>query len=90
MGDLNTGENTEPVVLLSGALTDTFREINPDAGVYGTFNGFNGDTSSEKIDYVFVNYGFDVLDSGIIYDEYDGRTPSDHYPVWCEIMEKRF
>ena len=41
-----------------------------------------------KIDHVFVPKGTKVLDAAIIYDNEEGRYPSDHYPVIGEFELK--
>jgi endonuclease/exonuclease/phosphatase family metal-dependent hydrolase len=52
----------------------------------GTFNGFKpGQTGGDKIDYVFVEPGADVVDAAILRDARDGRYPSDHFPVTARV-----
>ena len=41
-----------------------------------------------KIDYVFVSNGINVLQHGVLSDEWNGRYPSDHLPVLAEITVK--
>lgn len=97
MGDFNTGEHNYVVQYLTGRmvlalddgrasrtpapLVDTFRVVHPDAVIVGTFNGFRGDRSSDKIDYIFVEPDMRVLDAAILYDNENGRYPSDHFPI---------
>ncbi|MBN2081414.1 endonuclease/exonuclease/phosphatase family protein [bacterium] len=86
MGDLNTGEETEPLAALKETLTDSFRAIHPQAVEAGTFNGFKNERAGPKIDYIFIDGQADVLDAGISYDTYGaGRNISDHFPVWAEV-----
>jgi len=96
-GDFNTGENNPVVVYLKGktALTgadgrlsenpvpmvDTFRLLHPDVNDVRTAHAFRGTRKGNKIDYVFVPSSIKVLDAQILYDNVDGRYPSDHYPV---------
>lgn len=66
----------------SPRLLDTFREIDPDAAQVGTFTGFDlAAQGGEKIDYVLVTPGFEILDAAIDRRSRDGRYPSDHFPV---------
>jgi endonuclease/exonuclease/phosphatase family metal-dependent hydrolase len=65
---------------------DTFRVLHPDANLAGTFNGFDGQRDGPKIDYVFVEPDTRVREAGIVHDNRDGRYPSDHYPVYAEIL----
>lgn len=96
-GDFNAGERNPAVMYLKGQtkldhvaeelcrspvpMVDTFRVLHPQAAQVGTFNGFKGDRSGEKIDYVFVPAGMKVLEAKILRDNVDGRYPSDHFPV---------
>jgi endonuclease/exonuclease/phosphatase family metal-dependent hydrolase len=51
-----------------------------------TFNDFGRSlVPGNKIDYVFVNGGFDVLSHRIIDDRHRGLYPSDHFPVQARL-----
>lgn len=96
-GDFNAGESNPAIRYLKGEiprassgggpvpasprLIDSFRALHPDATGVGTFNGFQGTTTGEKIDYVFVDRGWGVLEARIISTSRDNRFPSDHFPV---------
>ena len=69
----------------SPALTDTFRLLHPEATDVGTFNGFRGTVEGEKIDYILVSTGWDVLKAEIVQTSQNGRYPSDHFPVTAVI-----
>ncbi len=92
-GDFNAGEQNAAITQLlrpagtSGApLIDTFRAVHPDEKVVGTFTGFTiGQTSGDKIDYVLVTPGVEVLSAGIDRTARDGRYPSDHFPVTARV-----
>lgn len=66
-------------------LVDTFRAVHPDEKVVGTFHGFKGSTTGDKIDYVLVSPGIETLEAAILRDHRDQRYPSDHYPVSARI-----
>ena len=66
-------------------MVDTFRVLHPDAKVVGTFNGFKGRKDGDKIDYILTTSDIKVLDAQIIYDNVDGRYPSDHFPVTAKL-----
>ncbi len=90
LGDLNAGEDTTPIKILSAQtgkaqLVDTFRAINPDASEVGTFGAWIGKTDGEKIDYVFADSSMEILDAAIVRDNVNGQYPSDHYPVTARI-----
>ncbi len=96
-GDFNMGEKNPVVRYFKGEhelpvagngfsknptpLVDTFRVMHPDAAEVGTFNGFKGNGSGEKIDYIFTLPGMQVLRAEILRDCQENRYPSDHFPV---------
>ncbi len=100
-GDFNTGEKNPVILYLKGKLAlskpngnkgknpvqmvDTFRVLHPDANEVGTFNGFKGNRRGDKIDYIFTMPGVKVLEAKILYDNVDGKFPSDHFPVWAVL-----
>jgi len=100
-GDFNAGESNPAITYLKGktppggttesksenaiAVVDTFRVLHPDAAEVGTFHSFAGNRKGEKIDYIFVPPGVQVLESEIIHTQYDGHYPSDHFPVTARI-----
>lgn len=100
-GDFNVGESNSVITFLKGAsrlggggkwehanpvpMVDTFRVKHPDVGNVGTFNGFKGRRTGEKIDYVFAPAEAKVLEAQILYDNVDGCYPSDHFPVMARL-----
>lgn len=47
----------------------------------GTFNGFRGETSGPRIDWIVVTDEIQIIDAAIDRSNDNGRYPSDHYPV---------
>jgi endonuclease/exonuclease/phosphatase family metal-dependent hydrolase len=100
-GDFNAGENNPAILFLKGKATvpgkdnanvgnpvpmvDTFRVLHPDANDVGTFNGFKGDGTGEKIDFVLTTSDVQALDAQIIRDNVNDRYPSDHFPVTARL-----
>lgn len=87
-GDFNAGEANPAVTSMTtgGFAQDTFRARHPDASPVGTFTGFTPDrVTGEKIDYVFVGPGIEVLDAAIVRTMKDDRYPSDHFPVTARL-----
>jgi endonuclease/exonuclease/phosphatase family metal-dependent hydrolase len=96
-GDFNAGENNPVVTYLKGEtkligadgrpyenpvpMVDTFRVLHPYVENVRTGHAFRGTRRGNKIDYVFAPSSIKVLEAQIIYDNIDGRYPSDHYPV---------
>jgi endonuclease/exonuclease/phosphatase family metal-dependent hydrolase len=68
---------------------DTFRVMHPTEKEVGTANSFKfGQTTGEKIDYIFVAPETEVLAADILRNATDGRYPSDHFPVTARIRFK--
>jgi endonuclease/exonuclease/phosphatase family metal-dependent hydrolase len=94
-GDFNVGERNPALSTLVGrggdesrpaAFLDTFRVLHPDEANAGTFSGFKfGNTSGDKIDYVLVQPGAEVLSAEIIRTSKNDRYPSDHFPVMARV-----
>lgn len=85
-GDFNTGESNPVTKAMLGRFRDTFRVLYPDEKDVGTGNQFKlGMTTGDKIDYIFVEPGTDVLSAEILRSAVEGRYPSDHFPVVAKI-----
>ncbi len=93
-GDFNVGERNPALVALVGtgqgdataSFVDTFRVRHPDDTTVGTFTAFKfGATGGEKIDYVLVPPGTEVLGADIVRTSRNERYPSDHFPVVAKV-----
>ena len=85
-GDFNTGEANPVTRAVGKVLRDTFRAVHPDATEVGTANQFKlGATTGDKIDYIFVEPGSEVISAEIVRSSAGGRYPSDHFPVVARI-----
>jgi endonuclease/exonuclease/phosphatase family metal-dependent hydrolase len=91
-GDFNVGEGNpalEPLVGRSAGsppFVDTFRMLHPDEKEVGTYTAFEfGRTKGDKIDYVLVEPGTEVLRAEILRFSRNKRYPSDHFPVTASI-----
>jgi len=94
MGDFNAGEDNPAFQqLVAGdsalSLIETFRDLHADSTDVGTFNGFTGERSGEKIDAILSSGGWKVVDVGIVRTENEGRYPSDHFPVMAVLERVR-
>lgn len=88
MGDFNAGENSAPYQALFNKdadqtkLTDSFRSHVLSASANeGTFNGFTGTDTGDRIDWIGVTDKFQVESAAIVKSSVEGRYPSDHFPV---------
>ena len=87
-GDFNAGEKNPAVASMTagGTYVDSFRVKHPDEKNVGTFSAFDiAKTGVEKIDYVFVPAGTEVMRAEIVRTARGGRTPSDHFPVVAQF-----
>lgn len=92
-GDFNVTENDPPYKILTGEeghpetqLEDAF--YHAEYGHHGptsTWNGFEEILPDRRIDFIFTNPGFNVVQHAILADHQDGRFPSDHLPVVADI-----
>jgi len=96
-GDFNVGEDNPAIATLVGPragglpplMLDTFRVRYPDEKIVGTFSAFKmGEIAGDKIDYILVQPGTEVLAAEIIRTSRDGRYPSDHFPVSARVRLK--
>ena len=94
-GDLNVGESNPALTALVGSASapgpfvDTFRVLYPDAKEVGTFTAFDATRiAGDKIDYVFVPRGTEVMSAAIVRTATNGRVPSDHFPVTARFRLK--
>lgn len=85
-GDFNCGDiNPAIKTIIKSGMIDSYRKVNVKDQNEGTFNSFKGETSGDKIDFIFVSKDFEVKKSEILRTNYNGKYPSDHFPVTAEI-----
>lgn len=96
-GDFNAGEGSDPYSALFGdsdskpsPVVDTLRVHRPTrAKDEGTFSSFKAtETAGDRIDWVACSRDWDVRLAGIDRTAKDGRTPSDHFPVYAVLRAK--
>jgi endonuclease/exonuclease/phosphatase family metal-dependent hydrolase len=89
-GDFNTGEGSEPYLVLFGkrdgkesVLVDAYRVAHPERKPdEGTFNEFKpGAVRGDRIDWIGCSRDWAVKSAAIDHTTRDGRVPSDHFPV---------
>ena len=95
-GDFNAAETSLPYQALFGdtttdsepllTLRDTYRVRHPEKlPSEGTFGGFKGPSDGGRIDWIGCSASFQVSDASIIRKSYQGKYPSDHFPVIAEL-----
>jgi endonuclease/exonuclease/phosphatase family metal-dependent hydrolase len=88
-GDLNTSEDGREYTGLIGIgdpsgreLVDSYRAVFPQRKPdESTFNHWQGTTEGSRIDFILATPEFTPSAARIIRTAYDGRWPSDHYPI---------
>lgn len=91
-GDFNIDEKNEGYLMLknSAILKDAYEIAEVKLAPNGTFNGFNITGKPEgRIDHIFLTKQFEVQKYGILTNTYNGRYPSDHFPVMVKIKYKK-
>lgn len=86
-GDLNVTPETDAIATIKSFLQDA-KEITSEApyGPEGTFNNFDFNSElKNRIDYVFVNKGFNVQKFAVLSDSKDKKYFSDHLPVFVRL-----
>jgi len=86
-GDFNYTSKDGAYGIVASALRDAERisRRRPRGGTL-TFNDFGRSlVPGNKIDFIFVNDGFDVLSHRIVPDLHHGLYPSDHFPVQARL-----
>lgn len=90
-GDLNGAHSSEwyQTIAQSGFLTDSYKAVKKPYANNASFNSF-GATKGRKeiIDHIFMTSHFTADKWGILTDTYDGKYPSDHFPVVARLMLK--
>lgn len=83
-GDFNVDQHNESYkeVLSTGVLQDCYNLAPIKLATNGSFNAFNLNTKTDsRIDHIFVTKQFNVKRYAILTNSYNGKAPSDHYPV---------
>lgn len=91
-GDFNLDETHESYALIqaNGLLKDAYTLADVRFAPNGTFNGFDVNAKPKgRIDHIFLTRQFQVVRYGILTNTYNGRFPSDHFPVLIEVKLKK-
>jgi endonuclease/exonuclease/phosphatase family metal-dependent hydrolase len=85
-GDFNVDQNNESYHLFnnSGLLKDAYQTAAVKLSDNGTFNAFKMATPASdtgRIDHLFFSKQFTIRRYGVLTNSFQGRYPSDHFPV---------
>jgi len=89
MGDLNGGWESEWYLTLdrSVVMKDSRHIATMVYQPNGSFNGFRfDDVRKDVIDHIFITKKFKAGRWAVLTDTYNGKFPSDHFPVMVELM----
>lgn len=80
-GDFNAGEADACIdAMREAGFRDSYRVLNP-LDPSGTYHGFGGVEDAEKIDYIWIDDRWAVLEAAVPDSKVQGVWPSDHHPV---------
>jgi endonuclease/exonuclease/phosphatase family metal-dependent hydrolase len=93
MGDLNVPEDASATKSLRGAadseggeLIDSFRKLHSKPSPEeASYHDWQGRTAGSRIDFILHCRQFTPMAAEIVRTSYDGRWPSDHYPVTATL-----
>jgi endonuclease/exonuclease/phosphatase family metal-dependent hydrolase len=96
MGDFNAFEGSAELKAIRGdeptarpRLVDSYRTLYPTRKAdEATYHGHAGTTEGERIDFILCSEQFEPIEAAIIRTNFDGRWPSDHYPVTATLRYK--
>jgi hypothetical protein len=67
-------------------LGDAYREVHPVIQPNeATFHAYTGSTGGSRIDFTLHSAELTPVDAEILHTSYDGKYPSDHFPVTAEF-----
>ena len=95
MGDMNAKPNSKPIQILSENLheypdihlTNIWSCFDSDE-IINTYHGFRGKERGLPIDYIFISDELEFEEAYIDRTSFDGRYPSDHYPLIAALRLK--
>ncbi|WKK64883.1 endonuclease/exonuclease/phosphatase family protein [Lutimonas zeaxanthinifaciens] len=89
LGDFNLNDKSDGILYLSEHFNDTrhLSETRP-FGPFGTFTGFEfHEPVQDRIDYIFCSKeNVQVKKYAVLTDSKEQKYPSDHFPVYVEVL----
>jgi endonuclease/exonuclease/phosphatase family metal-dependent hydrolase len=84
-GDFNAPAGGEVYQVFAGSLQDGWLRAARRTGPECTFGGFKGVVECPRIDWILYRGPFRVLEAETVTRNWEGRYPSDHYPVFAVL-----
>ncbi len=92
LGDFNGDHQSEWYNTLanSAVIRDAFKDVKQPYFNNGSFNSFGKSLAHHSvIDHIFISTVLTATKWGVLTDSYQGKYPSDHFPVMAEIRFKK-
>ncbi len=84
-GDFNMETDNPAMVLLQDMpllpMADVWQSLHPDQPGVTTYQAFGGQSSGPCLDHIFIDEMVEIIEVAIDARTFDGRYPSDHFPV---------
>ncbi len=81
VGDFNDVPGSAPHQTLTTFLRDVWMDAHPRDAGEGTWHGFSGKAQKGRVDWILASPGIHAREVSILRTSYQGRYPSDHFPV---------
>lgn len=91
MGDLNGDSKSDPYTIIENSeiLRDTYKQVKYPYATTNSYNNFGKNVKGiTLIDHIFTSQQFTVKKWGLLTDSYQGKFPSDHFPILTELVFK--
>lgn len=86
MGDFNVAPEDPPMQVFQEAGFQSAVLLHDSAAAgSGTFHSFRGHETGRQIDHIWVSPGWNIQVAEILRPRFDGRSPSDHDPVFARF-----
>lgn len=84
VGDFNMTSESKGYAAMTENLVDLNSATSKDEGI--TYHGYNPEKiDNEHIDFCFIDKDIKPINQTILRDTFDGKFPSDHYPLFIEL-----
>ncbi len=81
LGDFNDVPGSVPYQTLTASLKDVWLDTHAQDAGEGTWHGFSGKAQKGRLDWILASPDVQTREVRILRTSYQGRYPSDHFPV---------
>jgi endonuclease/exonuclease/phosphatase family metal-dependent hydrolase len=86
VGDFNDVPGSAPYQTLTSLLKDVWLDTHSWNAGEGTWHGFSGKAQKGRLDWILASPGVQTREVRILRSAYQGRYPSDHFPVYATLQ----